>query len=92
MDTRGPLYAEMMKIWRPFCTRGFVSSTPVPPPLEEGRLKGEREEWKNKSIKENRVSLPPVVLPPLLKDSLHTVLSSERLYIIINMNYKEWSI
>ena len=82
----------MMKIWRPFGTRGFVSSTPVPPPLEEGGLKGEREEWKNKSIKENRVSLPPVVLPPLLKDSLHTVLSSERLYIIINMNYKEWSI
>ena len=32
-----------------------MSSTPVPPPLEEGRLKGEREEWKNKSIKENRV-------------------------------------
>ena len=80
MDTRVPVYAEMMKIWRPFCTRGFVSSTPVPPPLEEGRLKGEREEWKNKSIKENRVSLPPVVLPPLLNDSLHTVLSSERLY------------
>ena len=61
-------------LYKRFC----VFYTPVPPPPEEGRLKGVREEWKNKSIKENRVSLTP--LPPLLKDSLHTVQSSERLY------------
>ena len=80
----------MNPTWRPrgsglrllFSSIRFSQSTaPPPPPLtvdtavsnNEG---GEEKVIEEKDIKDYRVSLPPVPLPPLLGEALRTVLSS----------------
>ena len=75
---------KMNQTWRPHCScrlLSFVrfshSTLPPPPPLTVDTAVSNNEGGgEEKNIKDYRVSLPPVPLPPLLGEALRTVLSS----------------